>query len=311
MLGLDFHFGLPQDTDRDWIARIHGFRPWEVMLHLRAMLASFVRAYANPRSLTIRAFGNPRVLCPVETFNRPDVQAAEIPAANGVGQVRSIAKLYGEVATGRAALGLTRHHHNGGVARRCTTSDERFIRRGAACRDPVLSGMRQAVPGVQVRLRVEPCLPDDGPGRVVRLRRPGHRYGLRLRDEPHWIPTLARSSRSGPAASSLRACSRRADSKARPVLWTFWLLMHAVSARILSFPLPMREASLDAGAAKGCFSRPGGRTGLPGQPCCFSMWSRMRWERRPSVLSWFGVRASMKRRRTCSRCWGAASSIAL
>jgi hypothetical protein len=40
-------------------------------------------------------------------FNRPDAQAAEIPAANGVGQVRSIARLYGEVATGGAALGLT------------------------------------------------------------------------------------------------------------------------------------------------------------------------------------------------------------
>ncbi|MEV5867292.1 serine hydrolase domain-containing protein, partial [Streptomyces tendae] len=51
-LGLDFHFGLPQDTDRDRIARIHGFRPWEMMLHLRAMPVSFVRAYANPRSLT-------------------------------------------------------------------------------------------------------------------------------------------------------------------------------------------------------------------------------------------------------------------
>ncbi|WP_308408524.1 hypothetical protein [Streptomyces malaysiensis] len=35
------------------------------------------------------------------------MQAAEIPAANGVGQVRSIVKLYGEVATGGAALGLT------------------------------------------------------------------------------------------------------------------------------------------------------------------------------------------------------------
>ncbi|MFG1607288.1 serine hydrolase domain-containing protein [Actinoplanes sp. NPDC049265] len=106
-LGLDFHFGLPPDTDRDRIARIHGFRSWEMMLHLRAMPASFVRAFANPRSLSARAFGNPRVLRTVENFNRPDVQAAEIPAVNGIGQVRSIARLYGEVATGGAGLGLT------------------------------------------------------------------------------------------------------------------------------------------------------------------------------------------------------------
>lgn len=106
-LGLDFHLGMPQDADRDRVARIHGFRSWEMMLHLREMPASFVRAFANPRSLTARAFGNPRLLGTVENFNRPDVQTAEIPAVNGVGQVRSIAKLYGEVATGGAALGLT------------------------------------------------------------------------------------------------------------------------------------------------------------------------------------------------------------
>lgn len=106
-LGLEFHLGLPQDADHDRVARIHGFRSWEMMLHLRAMPASFVRAFANPRSLTARAFGNPRVLGTVDNFNRPDVQAAEIPAVNGVGQVRSIAELYGEMATGGAALGLT------------------------------------------------------------------------------------------------------------------------------------------------------------------------------------------------------------
>src|SRR4051812_14072606 len=106
-LGLDFHLGLPQDADHGRVARIHGFRNWEMMLHLGEMPASFVRAFANPRSLTARAFRNPRILGTVENFNRPDVQAAEIPAGNGVGQVRSIARLYGEVAAGGAALGLT------------------------------------------------------------------------------------------------------------------------------------------------------------------------------------------------------------
>jgi CubicO group peptidase (beta-lactamase class C family) len=105
-LGLDFHLGLPLDADRSRIARIHGFKTWEMMLHLGAMPPAFVRAYANPRSLSARAFANPRVLSTVENFNRPDVQAAEIPAVNGVGQVRSIAKLYGAMATGGAALGL-------------------------------------------------------------------------------------------------------------------------------------------------------------------------------------------------------------
>lgn len=106
-LGLDFHLGLPADVDRGRVARIHGFRTWEMPLHLSAMPAPFVLAFANPRSLTARAFGNPRILGVPENFNRPDVQAAEIPAANGVGQVRSIAKLYGDAATGGKVLGLT------------------------------------------------------------------------------------------------------------------------------------------------------------------------------------------------------------
>ncbi|HWS36089.1 MAG TPA: serine hydrolase domain-containing protein [Actinoplanes sp.] len=106
-LGLDFHIGLPDDTDRRLIARLHGFRAWEMMLHLNAMPAAFVRAFLNPRSLTARAFGNPRLLADPDSINRPDVQAAEIPAVNGIGQVRSIARLYSEAATGGTGLGLT------------------------------------------------------------------------------------------------------------------------------------------------------------------------------------------------------------
>lgn len=106
-LDLEFHIGLPEDADRDRIARIHGFRPWEMMLHLSSMPASFVVAFANPRSLSARAFQNPRILGLPENFNRPEVQAALIPAANGIGQVRSIAKLYGDAATGGREMGLS------------------------------------------------------------------------------------------------------------------------------------------------------------------------------------------------------------
>ncbi|MEU4557507.1 serine hydrolase domain-containing protein [Actinoplanes sp. NPDC023936] len=106
-LGLDFHIGLPESVDRRRVARMHGFRTWEMMLHLNAMPAAFSFAFANPRSLTARAFGNPRLLGDPDSINRPDVQAAEIPAVNGIGEVRSIARLYGEAATGGAGLGLT------------------------------------------------------------------------------------------------------------------------------------------------------------------------------------------------------------
>lgn len=106
-LDLDFHIGLPESADRSRIARIHGFRTWEMMLHINAMPPAFACAFANPWSLTARAFQNPRVLGVPENINRPDVQAAEIPAVNGIGRVGSIARLYGEAASGGAGLGFT------------------------------------------------------------------------------------------------------------------------------------------------------------------------------------------------------------
>ncbi|SDT74678.1 serine hydrolase domain-containing protein [Actinoplanes derwentensis] len=106
-LDLEFHIGLPEHADRRRIARIHGFRTWEMMLHITAMPPAFALAFSNPWSLTARAFQNPRVLGVPENINRPDVQAAEIPAVNGIGQVGSIARLYGDAAAGGAGLGLT------------------------------------------------------------------------------------------------------------------------------------------------------------------------------------------------------------
>ncbi|GAA4949247.1 serine hydrolase domain-containing protein [Actinoplanes utahensis] len=106
-LDLGFHIGLPENADRRRIARIHGFRTWEMMLHITAMPPAFAWAFANPRSLTARAFQNPRVLGVPDNINRPDVQAAEIPAVNGIGDVRSIARLYGDAAAGGTGLGLT------------------------------------------------------------------------------------------------------------------------------------------------------------------------------------------------------------
>jgi CubicO group peptidase (beta-lactamase class C family) len=39
--------------------------------------------------------------------NREELQAVEMPAWNGIGTVRSVAKLYGSVATGGSELGMT------------------------------------------------------------------------------------------------------------------------------------------------------------------------------------------------------------
>jgi CubicO group peptidase (beta-lactamase class C family) len=106
-LDAEFYIGLPSTVDPDRIAHVHGFTGAEMLLHVGEMPLPFVLAFSNPRSLSARAFSNPKVLGKVEAFNRPDVRALEIPAANGIGEVRSIAKLYGDAATGGTALGLS------------------------------------------------------------------------------------------------------------------------------------------------------------------------------------------------------------
>ena len=78
-----------------------------MLLHLNTMPPRFVAALFNPRSLTARAVGIPKDIGALEDFNREEVRTVEIPAANGIGTARSVAKAYGCVATGGSDLGLT------------------------------------------------------------------------------------------------------------------------------------------------------------------------------------------------------------
>lgn len=106
-LGLDFHIGLPDEVPQTRLATVHGYKPAEMMLHLHEFPPRFVFAFLNPRSITYRAFGNPRVTGLVNEYNRRELLRIEIPAANGVGTARSVAAAYGEFATGGKTLGLT------------------------------------------------------------------------------------------------------------------------------------------------------------------------------------------------------------
>jgi CubicO group peptidase (beta-lactamase class C family) len=66
------------------------------------MLAALMR----PSSLTARVFGNPKLLR-TDALDSPEYRAVEIPAGGGIGQVRSVAKVYSELATGGTTLGLS------------------------------------------------------------------------------------------------------------------------------------------------------------------------------------------------------------
>ena len=58
-------------------------------------LASMIEQFLGPDSLLLKALGGvPGLLIQEGMFNRPEVRAAELPAANGVSNARSLAKLY-------------------------------------------------------------------------------------------------------------------------------------------------------------------------------------------------------------------------
>ncbi len=104
-LGLDFHIGLPASLDRDRVAHLHCWSHAEMMLHLNVLPIRFLAATFNPRSLTLRAV-TIKGMSTLDDNNRDDVRAVEIPASNGIGTARSVAKAYGSVATGGSELGL-------------------------------------------------------------------------------------------------------------------------------------------------------------------------------------------------------------
>lgn len=105
-LDVQFHIGLPDDVPDDRIARIRGISPARMVLHLHELPWRFVAALLTPGSLTARALTNPRALADTNTYNRRDVLRLEIPAGNGTGEVRALARIYGCLATGGRELGL-------------------------------------------------------------------------------------------------------------------------------------------------------------------------------------------------------------
>ena len=106
-LGLEFYFGLPTDLPPERVASIKGASIPSLLLHAREMSPRMMAAFAQPRSHTARAFGNPRMRSPAD-LDKPAYRAVEIPAGGGIGQVRSIARAYADLAAGGCTLGLSR-----------------------------------------------------------------------------------------------------------------------------------------------------------------------------------------------------------
>jgi CubicO group peptidase (beta-lactamase class C family) len=105
-LGLEFYFGLPSAVASDRVATIRGGGVIDAVLHPRGMPAAMLAAFLRPSSLTARVFGNPR-LRSTAGLDAPEYRVVENPAGGGIGQVRSVARAYSELATGGQTLGLS------------------------------------------------------------------------------------------------------------------------------------------------------------------------------------------------------------
>jgi CubicO group peptidase (beta-lactamase class C family) len=105
-LDVAFHIGLPANVAPDRIATFVGGRRVAMALHAREVPWPVLRRMMNPRSMTFKAFTNPRAITKLPDINTRRLLEVELPSVNGTGTARALATVYGDLATGGARLGL-------------------------------------------------------------------------------------------------------------------------------------------------------------------------------------------------------------
>ncbi len=87
-LDVDFFIGLPSDVPIERLAVFSGGGRLAAALHAHQMPKRLLTAMLNPRSLTARAFSNPKLLAMnTAKINEPEILRVEFPSMNGVGEV--------------------------------------------------------------------------------------------------------------------------------------------------------------------------------------------------------------------------------
>jgi CubicO group peptidase (beta-lactamase class C family) len=102
----EFHIGLPDDFDRARLARVHLSKPASMMSFLRSVPPKFLLSMLNPWSLTMRSMVKNPKLSSFAALDSPTFWPLEIPASAGIGEVRGVARIYGDLATGGKTLGI-------------------------------------------------------------------------------------------------------------------------------------------------------------------------------------------------------------
>jgi len=106
-LHAEFYIGLPKLVDEQRLARTQGFHRLKLLLHLKELPLGMVLSGIWPQSLVARSVNTLRLQNPADIGNM-ELRGIEIPSANGIGEARAIARIYGSLATGGQALGITR-----------------------------------------------------------------------------------------------------------------------------------------------------------------------------------------------------------
>ncbi len=103
-LDLEFFIGLPPEVPESRVAVIEGFHPLRIPLNVYKISPRMAMAAMLPWSLLNRSF-NPKLANPAD-MSSPEYRALEIPAANGIGEARAIARAYSALAEGGGELGI-------------------------------------------------------------------------------------------------------------------------------------------------------------------------------------------------------------
>jgi CubicO group peptidase (beta-lactamase class C family) len=102
-LGLDFYIGLPAEIPDTRLAKFKPLSPARAILALRSTPPVLIRKILTPRSLLRRSLSFPADA----DFNDRASLEIELPAGNGVGTARAIARAYAAFADGATELGVT------------------------------------------------------------------------------------------------------------------------------------------------------------------------------------------------------------
>lgn len=105
-LQAEFYIGLPSHIDEQRLARTDGFHRTALLWHLNELPLGMVLSGIWPLSLVARSVNTLRLQNPADLGN-PVFRGMEIPSANGIGEARAIARIYGSLATGGKELGIT------------------------------------------------------------------------------------------------------------------------------------------------------------------------------------------------------------